>query len=126
MVHGQSPLVVGQSPAHGGLEASFSQDVRWKRLISTYIAVMPWIERMVEPEEQSVIVGAAFAAIHAISAKVGEAARASQPAAPRACQGLVLPLFATEDIVISGSRSIVAVPGRCGVERGIYDEADAK
>ena len=58
--------------------------VRWKRLISTYIVVMPWIEKMLEPEEQSAIVGAAFAAIHAISAKVGEAARASQPAAPRA------------------------------------------
>jgi hypothetical protein len=66
-----------------------------------------------------------FAAIHAISAKVGEAARASQPAAPRAWRplrflGLLLRTFS-----FSGPRSIVAIPSRCGVERGIYDEADA-
>src|ERR1700693_5991833 len=91
--------------AHGGPEAgrpeaSFSQGDRWKRLISTYIAVMPSIGRMLEPEEQSAIGGASSAAIHAMSAKVGEAAMASQPAAPRACQALALPLFAAEDVVI--------------------------
>ena len=79
---------------------------------------------MLEPEEQSAIVGAAFAAIHAISAKVGEAARASQPAAARP-EAIALPWFAAEDIVIFRARSIVAIPGRCGVEREIYDEADA-
>ena len=119
MVHGQSPLVIGQVCAHGRPEASFSQGDRWKRLISSrYIAVMPSIGRMLEPEEQNAIGGASFVAIHAMSAKVGEAARASQPAAPRACQAPVLPWFAARRLSFSGSRSIVAVPGRCRIERG--------
>ncbi|HWY81859.1 MAG TPA: hypothetical protein VNY10_07995 [Roseiarcus sp.] len=56
--------------------------------------------------------------------EVGEAARASQPAAARP-EAIALPWFAAEDIVIFRARSIVAIPGRCGVEREIYDEADA-
>jgi hypothetical protein len=80
MVHGQSPLVIGQVRAHGRPEASFSQGDRWKRLISTYIVVIPSIGRMLEPNEQNAIGRASFAAIHAMSAKVGEAVRASQPA----------------------------------------------
>jgi hypothetical protein len=112
-------LVVGSVCAHGRPEVSFSQGDRWKRLISMYIAVMPPIGRMLEAAEQSAIGWASFAAIQAMTAKVGEAARASQPAAPRACQALVLPLSAAEDVVTSGSRSIVAVAGSSGdVRRG--------
>jgi hypothetical protein len=81
-------------------EANFSQGDRWKRLISTYIVVMPSIGRMLEPREQSAIEGAWFAAINAMSAKVGEAARPSQPAAPRACQARSPALSAAEDVVI--------------------------
>jgi hypothetical protein len=50
--------------------------------------------------EQSAIGVALFAAIHAMSAKVGEAARPSQLAAPRICQAVVLALFAVADAVI--------------------------
>jgi hypothetical protein len=61
---------------------------------------MPSIGGTLEPEEQRVIGDASFAAIHAMSAKVGEAARLSQPAALRGCQTDPLPVFAAEDIVI--------------------------
>jgi hypothetical protein len=88
----------GPSPAPGGLEARFSQRGRWKRLVGRYIAVMPWID-MLEPEEQSATVGATYAAIHAISAKVREAARVIHPAA-RAWEALAPPRLAAEDIVI--------------------------
>jgi hypothetical protein len=84
----------------GWPEASFNQGDRWNRLISTYIAVMPSVGRMRDPEEQNAIGGASFAAIHAMSAKVGEAARPSQPADPRGCQAHPLGLFAVEDVVI--------------------------
>jgi hypothetical protein len=100
MGHGQSPLVIGQVFAHRRPEASFSQGARWKRLISKYITVMPSIGRMRESEVQSVMGDVSFAAIHAMSANVGEAARASQPVAPRVCQVLELSLFAAETVVI--------------------------
>jgi hypothetical protein len=95
---------MGQVCAHGRSEAgrpeaNFSQGERWKRLISRYIAVMPSIGRILEPDEQSGIGSASFAAIHAMNPKVGDAARASQPAAPRARQEVALPLFA-EDVGI--------------------------
>jgi hypothetical protein len=61
---------------------------------------MPSIGRRPDPEEQSAIGCASFAAIHAMSAKVGEAAKASQPAAPRACHAPALPVFAAKDVVI--------------------------
>jgi hypothetical protein len=61
---------------------------------------MPSIGSMLEPEEQSASGCASFTAIHAMSAKVGEAARESHPAVPRACQAHPLPLFAAEDVVI--------------------------
>src|SRR5215212_2322361 len=105
MVHGQSPLVVGKVRAHGRPEARFSQGDRWKKLISRYIAVMPLSGRMLEPEEQSAIACASFAATHAMSAKVGEAARVSELAMPHACWALALALFAAEDLVIVRIRS---------------------
>jgi hypothetical protein len=98
MVHGWSPLIVGELRAYDWLEASFSQGDRWNRLISKYITVMPSSGRKLE--EQNVIGDASFAAIHAMSAKVGEAAKASQPVVPRACLVLALPLSAAADIVI--------------------------
>jgi hypothetical protein len=111
------PLVIGQMRARGWPETSFNQGDRWKKLISTYIAVMPPIGRMLELEEQSAIGGASFAAIHAMSAKVGEAASASQPAAPRACQAFALPLFAADDVVI------VRLPIDCHRSRRLQDRA---
>jgi len=102
----------------GWPEASFSQGDTWKRLISKYIQAMPSSGSMSEAEEQVAIRGASVAVIHAISAKVGDAARVSQSAAPRASQALVLPLFAAEDVVIFRFPTIVAVPGRCRVECG--------
>jgi hypothetical protein len=53
---------------------------------------MPSIGRMLEPEAQSAIGRASFAAIHAMSA--------SQLAAPRAGQAFALSVFAAEDVVI--------------------------
>jgi hypothetical protein len=100
MIHGRSPLIYRSVSAGRQVEASFSQGDTWKTLIRTYIAVMPSIGGMLEPEEQSAIGGASFAATHAMNARVGEAARASQPAAPRAGQAPALPLFAAEDVVI--------------------------
>src|SRR5918993_483768 len=94
VVHGRSPSVAGQLRARRRPEASSSQGARWKRPISRYIAVMPSIGRRPDPEEQSAIGGASFAAIHAMSAEVGEAAKASQPAAPLACHAPALPVFA--------------------------------
>src|SRR5271165_5521027 len=91
---------VGQVRGRLRPEANFSQGDRWNRLISRYIAVMGSVPGMLEPEEQSAIGGASFAAIHAMSAKVGEAARPSQPAAPRGRQAHPLPLSAAEDVVI--------------------------
>jgi hypothetical protein len=73
-------------------EASFSQGDRWKRLISRYIAAMP---PMLEPGVHNAIGDALLAAMQAMTAKVGDAARDSQPAAPRACPG-----FAVVDVVI--------------------------
>jgi hypothetical protein len=77
---------------------------------------MPSTGRMFEPEEQSAIVGALFNAIHAMSPNVGEAARASQPAAPPACQAIGLPLFAAEGVVIF-RLPIAAIPDRRRIER---------
>jgi hypothetical protein len=101
-----------------GLEASFSQGDRWKRLISTYIAVMPSIGSMLW--EQIAIGGAWFAAIQAMSAKVGEAARLSQPAAPRACHARATDLLAAEGVAIFGlpidcrrSRPSLAIGNGC-------------
>ena len=42
----------------------------------------------------------AAGAVGITCAKVGEAARASQPAAPRVCQPLAIPPFAAEDVAI--------------------------
>lgn len=63
---------------------------------------MPSIGGVPETEEQIVIRGASLAAIHAISAKVGEAVRPSQPAAPPACQARALLIFATTGVFIFG------------------------
>jgi hypothetical protein len=61
---------------------------------------MPLIGGRPGPDEQNAIGDAWFATGHAVSAKVGEAARASQSAAPRACRSLVLALSATVQVVI--------------------------
>ncbi len=63
-------------------EASFSQGVRWKKLISKYIQAMPPMDKMPGSGEH-VIACMSFAEIQAINAKVGEAARPSQLAASR-------------------------------------------
>jgi hypothetical protein len=57
---------------------------------------------MPEPGEQIAIPGASLAAIHAIRAKVGEAARPSQPAAPRVREAPALLFFAAMSVVIFG------------------------
>jgi len=69
-------------------EASFNQGDTWKRLINRYIQVMPLIGSMSEAAAQMAIRGASVAAIHAISAKVGDPARPIQPAASQARHGL--------------------------------------
>jgi hypothetical protein len=61
---------------------------------------MPSVGGMLEGEVQRAIGGACLVAIHAMSVKVGEAARPSQPAAPRGCHGHPLPLSVAEDVVI--------------------------
>jgi hypothetical protein len=86
----------------GPPEASFSQGDTWKRLISRYIQAMPSTGSMSEAEEQIAIRGASVAVIHAISAKVGEAAMPSQPAAPRVRHALALRFFAAVSVVILG------------------------
>ena len=78
---------------------------------------MPSIGSMLEAEAQSPIGGTLFAARHAMSAKVGEAARASQPAVPRAHQALAVAVFAAADVVIFRF-PIVSVPRRCRIEQG--------
>jgi len=83
----------------GRPDASFSQADTWKKLISRYIQAMPSIGSRPEAGEQMVIWGASLAAIHAISAKVGEAAMPSQPAAPLARALLFLVAM---DVVIVG------------------------
>jgi hypothetical protein len=100
MVHGQSPLVIGHVRAQGWPEASFNQGDRWKKLINPYITAMPLIGKRLEPAAQNGSGGASFAAIQAMSANVGEAARTSQPAAPRDCQALAFARFADDDVVI--------------------------
>jgi len=82
-------------------DARSSQGDRWKTLISKYIVVMLPIGSRPEPEEQSAIGGASLVAIQAMSAKVGEATRATQPVAPRAWRTLAL---------AAGSRSIGPFP----------------
>jgi hypothetical protein len=93
-------FAVGQVRYRGRPEASFSHGDRWKRLISRYIVVMPSIGSMLDPEEQRATGRASFAGIHAMSAKLGEAARPSQPAAPGGWQTHPVPLLAAEDVVI--------------------------
>jgi hypothetical protein len=61
---------------------------------------MPSIGGMFEPKAQNAIGRAWFAAMHAMNAKLGEAAKASQPAAPRTDPARALPLSAAEDVVI--------------------------
>jgi hypothetical protein len=78
---------------------------------------------LLEPEEQSAIVGATFAASH--HQRESRRGRENEPAGSRAPEALALPWFAAADIVIFQARSIVAIPRRCGDEREIYDEADA-
>lgn len=96
----------------GRPEASFSQGDAWKRLISRYIQAMPPIGSMLCAEEQIVACGAAFAESHAISAKVGEAARPSQPAASQAvCQARALLFFVIIDVVIFDLSTRLAVAG---------------
>jgi hypothetical protein len=63
---------------------------------------MPSSGRKSEPEAQNAIEGGSFAEIHAMSAKVGEAARASQRVAPRGCPAVALALVAPDDVVIVG------------------------
>jgi hypothetical protein len=75
--------------APGRAEASFSQGERWNRLISKYIVVMPPKGRMRGAGAQSAN-GASCAVIHAMNAKLGDAAKTSQPA----CPALVLALIA--------------------------------
>ena len=79
---------------------------------------------MLEPEEQSAIVGATFAAIHAISAKSARPReRASrQPRARRPLRFLGLLL---RTLSFSGPDRLSPFPAVAGVEREIYDEADA-
>jgi hypothetical protein len=55
---------------------------------------------MLEPDEQRALGGAWFVAIHAMHAKVGEAARPSQPAALSGCETHPVPLSVAEDVVI--------------------------
>jgi hypothetical protein len=96
-------LLSAKAPAgQGRRETSFSHGDRWKRLMSTYIVVMPSTGRRLEAEEHIGIAGAPLAVSQAMSAKVGEAARASQCPAPRPRHTLVLPLSAVEDALMLG------------------------
>jgi hypothetical protein len=70
------------------------------------------IDRALGPEEQSAIGRASVAAIHAMSAKVGEAARASTPPAPRAGDVLALLSFAAEYVVAAACVVIYPAPDR--------------
>jgi hypothetical protein len=81
-------------------EASFSQGDRWKKLISRYIQAIPPIGRMPGPDAQ-IIACMSFAEIQAIDAKVGEAARASQPPASRERWVSGGRFLASMDVVIS-------------------------
>jgi hypothetical protein len=111
-------LLSAKAPAgQGRRETSFSHGDRWKRLMSTYIVVMPSTGRRLEAEEHIGIAGAPLAVSQAMSAKVGEAARASQPAVPRACQALAVAVFAAADVVIFRF-PIVSVPRRGRIEQG--------
>jgi hypothetical protein len=78
---------------------------------------MPSVGSMLGPEEQRAIGGASFAAIHAMSAKAGEAARPSQPAALHGGQAHPPPLFAAEDVVI------LRLPIYCRRSRPLQDRA---
>src|SRR5260370_40734259 len=68
------------------LDTSFSQGAEWKTLISKYIGTIPLSGDASCAAEQSISVGppATTPVSSAMIAKVGAAARLSQPAAPRA------------------------------------------
>ena len=85
--------------------------------MSRYIVVMPSTGRMLDMEEQSGIAGAPLAESQAMSAKVGEAARASQCPAPRPRQALALPLSAVEHVVM------LRLPVTCGPWHPFPDRA---
>jgi hypothetical protein len=80
--------------------ASFNQGDTWKKLIKRYIHAMPLIGSMPEAEAQMALRGASVIAIHAIRAKVGDPARAIQPAASRTRQVPALRRFAAISVVI--------------------------
>src|SRR5258708_559420 len=90
---------VGWVSCRGRPGASFSQCDTWKRLINRYIQAMPSIGGMPEAEAQSAVREASVAAIHAIRAKVGDAARPIQRAASRARHAPALRLFAAFSVV---------------------------
>jgi hypothetical protein len=73
---------------------------------------MPSIGGMAEAEEQSAIRGASVAAIHAIKAKAGDAARPIQLAASRARHAPAFRFFAAVSVVIFSLPSDLAVSGR--------------
>lgn len=80
-------------------DASFSQDDRWKRLISKYMKAMLPIGRTPGPGAQ-ITACMSCAEFQAIDAKVGEAARASQPAASRESWVSEERFFANMNVVI--------------------------
>ena len=102
MVDLLQPGLWGGSAVGSRWDASFSHGDRWKRLISRYIQAMASIGSMLEPEKQRAIGGASAAAIHAMSAKVGEAASPSQLAASRARGAGALPFREAAEVVIFG------------------------
>jgi hypothetical protein len=93
---------------------------------------MPPIGGMPEVEEQIAIRDGSVAAIHAIRAKVGAAARPIQPAAPRARQAFAFRSFAAVSVVIFslpsdfgrflplGSEQVI----KSGMARGESDKYD--
>jgi hypothetical protein len=71
-------------------EISFSQGAEWNALISKYIGTIPLSGDASCAAEQSISAGPPPTPVSsAMMAKVGAAARPSQPAAPRACTWLL-------------------------------------